>query len=79
MENILTIYENDIYIENMGKGKENMIKTETALDKDANRSDIILIEEPESHLSHITILMLLLKMENVKLMSLNWKLELRMK
>ena len=45
--NILTIYENDISIENMGKGKENMIKTETALDKDANRSDIILIEEPE--------------------------------
>lgn len=79
MENILTIYENDISIENMGKGKENMIKTETALDKDANRSDIILIEEPESHLSHITILMLLLKMENVKLMSLNWKLEPRMK
>lgn len=55
MENILTIYENDISIENMGKGKENIIKTETALDKDANRSDIILIEEPESHLSHINL------------------------
>lgn len=53
IENILTIYENDIAIENMGKGKENIIKTETALNKDANRSDIILIEEPESHLSHI--------------------------
>lgn len=55
MENILTIYENDISIENMGKGKENIIKTETALDKDANRSDVILIEEPENHLSHINL------------------------
>lgn len=55
MENILTIFENDIPIENMGKGKENIIKTETALDKDANRSDIVLIEEPECHLSHLNL------------------------
>lgn len=55
IENILTIFENDIPIENMGKGKENVIKTETALDKDANRSDIVLIEEPECHLSHLNL------------------------
>ena len=55
IENLLTIYENDISIDNMGKGKENIIKTETALAKDNNKSDIILIEEPESHLSHTNL------------------------
>ena len=55
MENILTIFENEIAIENMGKGKENLIKTETALNKNADNSDVILLEEPENHLSHLNL------------------------
>jgi len=55
IENILTIFEKDISIENMGKGKENIIKIETSLSKDSNKSDVILIEEPENHLSHMNL------------------------
>lgn len=55
IENILTIFEQDISIENMGKGKENIIKIVTSLNKDSNKSDIILIEEPENHLSHMNL------------------------
>ena len=47
---LIDIFENDISIQDMGKGRENVIKTEMALQK--NNFDLILIEEPESHLSH---------------------------
>lgn len=47
---LIDIFENDISIQDMGKGRENVIKTEMALQE--NKFDLILIEEPESHLSH---------------------------
>lgn len=46
---IIDIRENNISIQNMGKGRENFIKTEVALQID---SSLILVEEPENHLSH---------------------------
>ncbi|MBK4849550.1 ATP-dependent endonuclease [Enterococcus faecium] len=46
---IIDIRENNISIQHMGKGRENFIKTEVALQID---SSLILVEEPENHLSH---------------------------
>lgn len=50
-ENILTILDDNIPIENKGKGKENIIKTKIALDKNVGRTNVLAIEEPENHLS----------------------------
>ena len=50
LENILSVYENSISLENQGSGRENLIKTEIALDKNS-KIDVLLIEEPENHLS----------------------------
>ncbi|MBO0994573.1 ATP-dependent nuclease [Bacillus sp. SD088] len=47
---LLDIYESDISIQDMGKGKENVVRTEMALNKDV--FDLVLIDEPESHLSY---------------------------
>jgi putative ATP-dependent endonuclease of the OLD family len=57
LETDLTISENDINIENKGKGRQCFIKTEFALKKKIkNRDlDVVLIEEPENHLSHINM------------------------
>jgi putative ATP-dependent endonuclease of OLD family len=49
----LTIKEGSIDIENKGKGRQCFIKTDFALQKNENELDIILLEEPENHLSHI--------------------------
>lgn len=54
LENIITIVEEGIPVENKGRGMENLIKTEMALEKNSN-NDIISIEEPESHLSHTNL------------------------
>lgn len=57
LETDLTIAENDINIENKGKGRQCFIKTEFALKKKSNDKglDVVLIEEPENHLSHINM------------------------
>ncbi len=48
--NLIDIYDGDISLRNMGSGKENIIKTKLAL---SNASfDVVLIDEPENHLSH---------------------------
>lgn len=47
---ILDIYENEISLKDMGKGKENIVRTELAISN--NLFDLILIDEPESHLSY---------------------------
>lgn len=52
LDSDLTIYENNISIENKGKGKQAIIKTELALNRNIKDLDILLIEEPENHLSH---------------------------
>ncbi|MBP1205788.1 AAA15 family ATPase/GTPase [Duganella sp. 1411] len=55
LETDLVITEGDIPIENKGKGKQCLIKTEFALKKNAGTYtlDAILLEEPENHLSHL--------------------------
>ncbi len=54
----LTLVEEGIGIDNKGKGKQCFIKTEFALNRaesSQNKIDIALIEEPENHLSHVTM------------------------
>lgn len=57
LETDLTISENDINIENKGKGRQCFIKTEFALKKKVKDRDlhVVLLEEPENHLSHINM------------------------
>jgi len=50
LDNLLDLKSDGISIQNKGKGKENLIKTEIALEVE---SDLILLEEPENHLSYI--------------------------
>lgn len=54
LETDLVIIEDDIPIESKGKGRQCFIKTEFALRKneDEHRLDVLLLEEPENHLSH---------------------------
>jgi putative ATP-dependent endonuclease of OLD family len=48
----LMIYENEIAINNKGTGKQVLIKTDFALERAGENVDVVLIEEPENHLSH---------------------------
>lgn len=50
LESVLSVYEGDISLENHGSGMESLIKTKIALDR-KNKLDVILMEEPENHLS----------------------------
>lgn len=61
LETDLTLSEGEISIDNKGKGKQCFIKTEFALNKKEKNLDIVLIEEPENHLSHINMKKLILK------------------
>ncbi|NJB84200.1 putative ATP-dependent endonuclease of OLD family [Wenyingzhuangia aestuarii] len=52
LESDLTITEDNVDLQNRGKGRQCFIKTEFALQKNENELDFILLEEPENHLSH---------------------------
>ena len=54
LEAILSVYEDSIPLENRGSGMESLIKTKIALDKKSGL-DVILMEEPENHLSFSTL------------------------
>jgi predicted ATP-dependent endonuclease of OLD family len=54
-ETSLTSYLDDIPFNFIGKGDQNVLKTLLALDRKANDTQIILIEEPENHLSYSTM------------------------
>lgn len=64
LENIISVFENDIPLENKGSGMENLIKTQIALDKASSHLDVILMEEPENHLSFQNMLKMLKTIEN---------------
>jgi predicted ATP-dependent endonuclease of OLD family len=66
LQNDLTIYENDVSIENKGKGRQCFIKTEFALGKSKKSIDIVLIEEPENHLSHSNMQLLIGRLSSAK-------------
>lgn len=51
LESNLSIYDSGVSLLNKGKGRQTMIKTALAVEKRANNTDILLIEEPENHLS----------------------------
>ena len=50
MSLFISVYEDSIALENMGKGMESLIKTQIALDRSKSQLDVIVIEEPENHL-----------------------------
>ncbi len=54
-ENDLMIYENNISLDNKGTGKQVFIKTDFALERSGANVDVVLIEEPENHLSHVNL------------------------
>lgn len=57
-ENVLSIYDGSIPLENRGSGMENYIKTKIALERNGEVS-VIIIEEPENHLSYTSLLKML--------------------
>ena len=54
LENIIGILDDEILIENRGKGLEKIIKTELSIENKSD-NDVIAIEEPENNLSHINL------------------------
>lgn len=50
LESIISVFEDSIALENRGSGMESLIKTQIALDR-SNKIDVVLLEEPENHLS----------------------------
>ncbi len=55
LENNLTICENGISIDNKGTGTQCMLKIKSSINKQSENIDVILIEEPENHLSDINM------------------------
>lgn len=62
LENILCVYDDGVALENHGSGIENYIKTELALERKTG-VDLILMEEPENHLSFTTLQKMINKIE----------------
>ena len=55
LETNLMIYENGIGIDSKGTGQQVFVKTDFALERAGENVDIILIEEPENHLSPVNL------------------------
>jgi putative ATP-dependent endonuclease of the OLD family len=53
VETDIIITEDDIPIDSKGKGRQCFIKTEFALREREHALDVLLLEEPENHLSHV--------------------------
>lgn len=51
-KNDLSIMLNDIPFENLGFGTQNIIKTELAVNNNATKTNILMLEEPENNLSY---------------------------
>lgn len=67
LETDLIITEDDIPLENRGKGRQCFIKTEFALSKHKQGGlDAMLLEEPENHLSHTAMKRLVEKLAQSK-------------
>lgn len=64
LDSIISVYDNNILLENKGSGVENLVKTEIALNKNKSNIDLVLIEEPENHLSHENLLKMISNIEN---------------
>lgn len=55
LENDLMIFEENVGIDSKGTGKQVFIKTDFALERSGTNIDVILIEEPENHLSYVNL------------------------
>ena len=55
LETDLSVIKNGVSLENHGKGQQVVLKAELTLKKSKTTPDIVLIEEPENHLSHINM------------------------
>ncbi|MCL2065169.1 MAG: AAA family ATPase [Candidatus Cloacimonetes bacterium] len=55
LESDIMLMEDGINIENKGLGKQCFIKTKLALSRQQTNIDIVMLEEPENHLSHINM------------------------
>lgn len=55
LESDLMIYENNIGIDSKGTGRQVFVKTDFALERAGSNVDVILIEEPENHLSPVNL------------------------
>lgn len=55
LESELMIYDDEVRLDQKGTGKQVFIKTDFALEKSGENVDVILIEEPENHLSHVNL------------------------
>lgn len=68
LEADLTLTEGDISIDNKGKGKQCFVKTEFALQKkkSSHPLDVLLLEEPENHLSHTSMKRLVTKIAHAE-------------
>lgn len=65
-ENDLMIYENEVGIDSKGTGQQVFIKTDFALEHSGTNVDVILVEEPENHLSHINLRKLIKKIADTQ-------------
>ena len=54
-ESHLTILEENVCVANKGTGQQVKIKTKMALEKSASKVDVVLLEEPENHLSNYNL------------------------
>lgn len=54
-ESDLMIYEDEIGIDRKGTGRQIFVKTDFALERAGDNVDVVLIEEPENHLSHVNL------------------------
>ena len=55
LESDLMIFENQIGIDSKGTGRQIFVKTDFALERSGDNVDVVLIEEPENHLSHVNL------------------------
>lgn len=55
LEGDLMIYEDSIGIDRKGTGRQVFVKTDFALERSGTNVDVVLIEEPENHLSHTNL------------------------
>ncbi len=66
LEENLMIYEDEISIDSKGTGKQVFIKTDFALERSGTNMDVVLIEEPENHLSHVNLRKLVQRVSNAQ-------------
>jgi len=55
----LSLAVDDISFAHIGKGEQNQIQIKVAIQNKANDVDVVMLEEPENHLSHINLIQLI--------------------